>query len=278
MRYAAISLLFITLAWGQAEQAPPNPETAPSTQTPQGIPVDQQNTRKAKAVLDQMIQALGGQGYLDIHDISQDGRTYSFYHGRPNSVGTLFWRFYRYPDQERIEVTKQRDVAYVFNGDKAYEITYKGTAEQDRLATAEYLRRRAHSLDWTIRKWLTEPGIALFYEGSAIAGEKPAEQVSILNASNDSVTLYIDVNTHLPIKKTYSWRDPTDKLRTTEEEVYDSYRPVQGIMTPFTVTRFLNGDMSSQRFLHSVTYNSGLSDSLFQASATYDPNKTPPRH
>jgi len=48
-------------------------------------------------------------------------------------------------------------------------------------------------------------------------------------------------------------------------------------MTPFSVTRFYNGDMSNQRFLHSVTYNKGLSDSLFEANITYDPNKQPPK-
>jgi hypothetical protein len=276
MKYLIAPLLLLTFT--QAQDVPPAP--APSTttsQTSQGIPVAQENVRKAKALLDEMIQALGGQAYLNIQDVSWEGRTYSFFHGRPNSVGTLFWRFYRYPDQERFEFTKQRDVAFVYVGDKGYEITYKGTAYIDQPTVTEYIRRRAHSLDWTIRKWLNEPGIALFYEGQTVAGEKPAEQVSILNAQNDSVTLAIDASSHLPIKKTYSWRDPKDKLRNTEDEIYDSYRPVQGIMTPYTITRYLNGEMSNQRFLHSVTYNSGLKDSLFSAAATYDPKKSPKR-
>jgi hypothetical protein len=59
--------------------------------------------------------------------------------------------------------------------------------------------------------------------------------------------------------------------------VYDNYRPVQGIMTPFSVTRFYNGEMSNQRFLHEVTYNKGLSDSLFEASVTQDANPPAPR-
>jgi hypothetical protein len=46
-------------------------------------------------------------------------------------------------------------------------------------------------------------------------------------------------------------------------------------MTPFSITRFYNGDMSNQRFLNSVSYNQGLKDSLFEAQVTYDPNKGP---
>ncbi|HXY02445.1 MAG TPA: hypothetical protein VEI49_02655, partial [Terriglobales bacterium] len=72
-------------------------------------------------------------------------------------------------------------------------------------------------------------------------------------------------------------RDPTDKERNIEDEIYDNYRDVDGIMTPYSVTRLYNGEMSNQRFLHSVSYNKGLSDSLFQGSATYDADKPAPK-
>jgi hypothetical protein len=270
MRRLLIVLIFSVVALGQAT-AP----TAAGKPSPQGSPVAQENSGKAKALLDQAIQALGGQAYLEIQDVSQQGRTYSFHHGETTSTGVLFWRFVKFPDKERIEVTKQRDVAYVYNGDQAYEVTYKGTAEQDPKVVADYLRRRDHSLEWVLRRWLKEPGVALFYDGAAVAADKPADQVSIMNTRNDSVTLYLDSTTHLPIKKTFTWRDPTDNLRNTEEEAYDAYRTTQGIMTPYSVTRYYNGDMSNQRFLNTTTYNNGLSDSMFEAKATYDPSTLP---
>jgi outer membrane lipoprotein-sorting protein len=246
-------LVLATLAIGQSEMAPPS----------QSIPVDQENVQKAKAVLDQTIQALGGQAYLNIQDISQEGRTYSFYHGRPNSVGVVFWRFYRFPDKDRIELTKQRDVVYVYNGDKGYEVTYKGSRPQDPKDLTDYLRRRHYSLDWVLRKWLNEPGVALFYEGQTVTEGKTVEQVTVMNAHNEGVTLYLDTSDHLPVKKTFSWRDPADQQRNVEEEVFDNYRVIQGIPTPYTVTRTFNGDMSNQRFTTSVTYNQGISDSQF---------------
>jgi len=249
-------------------------QTAPSSSTP-SIPVDQENANKARALLDQAIEALGGQAYLNIQDISQEGRTYAFHAGRPEGAGILFWRFYKYPDKDRVELTKQRDVVYIYRGDEAFEITYKGTRADDPKSVSDYIRRRQYSLDWVLRKWLNEPGIALFYEGATVAAQKDTQQVTIMNSRDQAVTLNIDSNTHLPVKKSFSWRDPTDKQRNIEEEVFDNYRLVQGIMTPFSVTRFYNGDMSNQRFLHSVTYNKGLSDSLFEANITYDSNKQP---
>jgi hypothetical protein len=271
MRTVLAILLFAATVLGQSTAAPQAGQ--PPSTTAQGIPIDQENAKKAKALLDQMVQALGGQAYLNIQDISQQGRSYSFYHGQANSVGTLFWRFYHYPDKERVEFTKQRDVAYVYNGNKGYEITYKGTAEQEPKTVADYVRRRDHALDWVIRKWLVEPGVALFYEGATVAAERPAEQVTIVNSKNDSVTISMDATTHLPLKKSFSWRDPTDRLRNTEDEIYDGYREVEGVKTPFSITRFFNNEMSNQRFLNSVSYNKGLSDSMFEASINYDPNK-----
>ena len=265
-------LILSCLAFGQS-----SPQTSESpAQAAPPIPIAQENSAKAKALLDQAIQALGGDAYLRIQDMTQQGRTYSFHRGEATSTGVLFWRFVRFPDKERIELTKQRDVADVFNGVRGYEITYKGTTQLDAKILADYLRRRDHSLDLVLRKWINEPGVALFYEGPAVAADKPAEQVSIMNTKNDSVTLYIDSTTHLPLKKSFTWRDPTDNLPNKEEEIYDAYRPTQGIMTAYSLTRFYNGEMSNQRFLNTVTYNNSLNDAMFDAKTTYDPSTLPP--
>jgi hypothetical protein len=250
---------------------------AQSKPTAPAIPVDQQNVAKARAIIDQAIEALGGNAYLNIEDMTQQGRSYSFHHGDPTGAGALFWRFYRFPDKERVELTKKRDVAYVYRGDEGFEITYKGVRADDPKAVTDFIRRRKYSLEWVLRKWLNEPGIALFYEGATVAAQKDAQRVSLVNVHDESVTLYFDSATHLPVKKSFSWRDPTDKERNIEEDIYDNYRPVEGVMTPFSVTHFYNGDMASQRFLNSIQYNTGLNDSLFNVSVTYDPNKPAPR-
>ncbi len=269
MRYAFIlSLLSASLLTNPslAQDSPPAPSPAPAAQ--QAIPVDQANAQKAKALLNQAIQALGGQAYLTWTDQEAEGRAYSFHHGQPNSVGTLFWRFRKFPDKERVELTKKRDVIEIYNGDKGYEITYKGVRDLEHKDQLDpYLRRRHHSLDMVLRQWLNQPGVALFYEGQTIAAQKETDQVTVMNSKNEGVTLFLDINSHLPVKKSFSWRDPEDKERNTEEEIFDNYRQVQGIMTPFDVTRSFNGDMAAQSFLTDVKYNQNLSDSLFDPQA-----------
>jgi len=49
--------------------------------------------KKARQLIDQMIQVLGGQAFLNVQDMEQHGRAYGFYHGNPSGQGSVFWRF-----------------------------------------------------------------------------------------------------------------------------------------------------------------------------------------
>ena len=266
--FPLILVLSATLAFGQAE--PP----APSTAKPAGPVVpENDNSRKARALLQQMIQALGGEAYLNIQSIEQEGRGYSYHNNQPNSGGIPFWRFYKLPDKDRFELTKQRDIIYINVGDKGYEKTYKGVAAMDPEQVRDYNRRHEHSLEIVLRKWLPDPTVALFYDGPAVAEQKPCDTVTLMNAKNDSVTIFIDTNHHLPVKKTFQWRDPSDNLKNTEGEVFDNWRLEDGIPTPHTILRSHNGDTTNMRFITVVRYNTNMPDTMFDANVSYDPYK-----
>jgi hypothetical protein len=253
----------------------PTAQVSTSAATP-AVALDkeaQENSNKAKVLLKQAIEALGGETYLTISDREQQGRGYGFHGGRPTGSGGLFWSFSEFPDKERVELTKERDIAELYVGNKGYEITYKGPHPIEKKDLDEYLRRRRFSLDTILRTWINDPGVVLLFEGNAIAAQHPAFQVTLINGQNESVTLYLDTETHLPVKKSFEWRDPVDRQKNLEEEVYENYRSVSGIMAPFNVTRYFNGDMASQRFLNSVTINQGLDEKMFDPNSGYDPNK-----
>lgn len=265
-----------SLAWGQPQSgtAPAPPHASPeAAKSAPAVSPAQQNARQAKAVIDQAIQALGGQTYLTIRDREQQGRGYGFHHGQPTGGGGVFWSFTEFPDKERIELTKERDVAELYVGNKGYEITYKGPHPIEQKDLDDYLRRRRFSLDTVLRTWVNDPGVVLLYEGPAVAAQHPATKVTLINAQNESVTLYFGTDTHLPVKKSFSWRDPVDRQKNIEEEVYDNYRQISGVMAPYNITRYFNGDMASQRFLNSVTINQGLDEAMFDPKSGYNPNK-----
>jgi len=285
-----ILAILLLCAMGAAQNTP---TPAPSAHPAPGVNLnDSENARKARAVLDQTIQTMGGQAYLTYENRSEAGRYYPLYHGRTNSTGIPYTYYVQYPDKDRFEVlrlkdihvipgqidvggvkSKKADLVLIHNGDKGYEMTYKGTAAQDKLDLENYLRRRRHSLEWVFRKWIRDPNVALFYEGQSVVDGKECEGVTMLNSQDDSVSVYLDQNTHYPVKISYSWRDPKDKQKNVEDEVYDNYKLVQGIWTPHSITRYFNGETSQQRFINTASYNLKLADSMFEAEVTYDPER-----
>ncbi len=265
----AVKVLLILSFWALvvpgAVAGSPAAAGAPVAATPD------EGTPKARALLDKMIAALGGDRFLNYTTRSEQGRTYSFFHGLPNGAGTAFWYFWQAPDRDRMELGKKRDVARVHNGDKGFEITYKGTALLGNNEMRDYLRTRNHSLNTVLRQWLKAPGTVLLYAGTGIADNRMTEQVTVLNAKDESVTIAVDPTTYLPIRTSFTYRDPVDKLKSEETETYGNYRLEQGMMTAHTIVRAKNGEMAAERFLTRVEYNPQLSASLFDASATYKP-------
>src|SRR5580765_7110363 len=162
----------------------------------------QSNQQKARTIIDDMIQALGGQAYLTVQDYYAEGRSGSFHN--ESLVGSgLYFRYWKWPDKDRIELTKERDVVQLIVGDSAYELTYRGihpiVLEKDDKMRLAMVRRR-YSLENVLRTWLKEPGILLLDEGPGLSEGHMAEKITIINSKNESVTIYVDPATHLPLE------------------------------------------------------------------------------
>jgi hypothetical protein len=218
---------------------------------------------QAAAVLERMVRSLGGERYMEIKDIEQEGRTAGFYHGNPSGSYTEFWSFHQFPDKDRVELTKKRNVVEIVSAEDAWEITFQGKHRLDKDVALDFMRRRAHSLETVLRTWLQQPNVALFYGGQVMVERHLADEVTVMTADNDSVTIRVDIDTHLPRSRTFYWRDPLYKDKNEDGETYDDWHYTDGFPTSFLITRYKNGDMTRQTFLKSVTYNQGLDPELF---------------
>jgi hypothetical protein len=99
-------------SWQGSAQAGQSSAAASQGAPAQAAPQDE-NAQKAKGLLNQMIQALGGQAWLNMQDMREQGRTWSIYHDQPTGTAQ-FWLFWKYPDKERIELTKKRDWIIIY--------------------------------------------------------------------------------------------------------------------------------------------------------------------
>jgi hypothetical protein len=225
------------------------------------------NAKQARAVLDAMVKAMGGQAWLTMRNQLREGHVAAFYHGKPSGGTTKYWEFHEWPDHDRIEYTTHRDVLQFFIGREGWEVTFKGKKALPQDIVDDWLRRRDHSIETVIKSWLNDPRTILIYEGQRLAERHLADQVTLISAQNEAVTIQMDTQTHLPLRRTFEWRDPVYKDKNLDAEEYDDYHVVDGIPTPFTITRFKNEDQISQRFLDKAVYNQELAADFWNVDA-----------
>lgn len=245
----------------------PSPDAPPtsSVTAPAGSAPDQ-SAAKARAVLDAMVQALGGERWLNYQNSYSEGRIAAFYQGKPTGGTIDYWSWHT-PEADRVDFSeKSHDThnwSQLFVGKNCWEYTFRGRNPIPKDQCAEAVRRHDHSIDVAIHVWLKDPNTILMYEGQSLAERHLAQQVTLLNAENDSITIQIDAQSHLPLRRTYEWRDPIYKDKNEEVEEYDDYHNIEGIQTPFTVTRLHNGDMTQQRFVFKAAYDISIAPTAF---------------
>jgi hypothetical protein len=235
-----------------------------SAQTPQS---PNANSQKARTELQAMVAALGGQRWLSLKNIYTEGRVSGFYHGKPTGAIQNFYEWRTPSGQERVEFTKKHDDIEIFTGDYCWEATYRGKRALPKDICEDFQRRRDHSIDTAVRVWMNDPKTMLIDDGQSLSERHLTDQVTLINADNDSITIQMDAETHLPRSRSFQYRDPEFHDRDTDREEYDNYHAVDGFPTPYSVTRFKNGDIVSQRYLYRAAYNVELSPDMFDIDA-----------
>jgi hypothetical protein len=67
-------------------------------------------------------------------------------------------------------------------------------------------------------------------------------------------------------------RDPQG-YRDEIAEIYDNWKLIQGINTPYNVLVTRNGELQRQYFLNTISYNVPMQASLFQPGSTFNVQK-----
>ena len=260
MKFAPFAVILLAAA----AILPPRPAAA---QAPSPDNAAQKNSQQARAALNAMVAALGGQLWLDMKNMMRQGQVAAFFQGNPDPGTEKTFEFHQWPDHDRIEVTKHRDVLEFFIGRQGWEVTYRGKKPPDKDIVDDYMRRRDHSIEVAVKLWMNEPNTILLYEGQHMAERHLAEQVTLISPQNDAITILIDAQTHLPLQRIFQWRDPTYHDKNTDTEEYDDYHIVDGIPTPFTITHLKNGDTVRQYYVTRAAYNQNLPDNFWDPDA-----------
>jgi hypothetical protein len=214
-----------------------------------------------------MVKALGGSAWLNMQNQEREGHIAAFFQGNPDPGTTDYYEYHQWPDHDRIEFTKHRDVLQFFIARQGYEVTYRGKHALDKDIVDDYMRRRDHSIETAVKVWMKDPNTILVYEGQRLAERHLAEQVTLISAQNESITILIDAQTHLPLRRVFQWRDPLYHDKNSDAEEYDDYHDVDGLPTPFTISHYKNDEQVRQYYVTKVSYNQSLPEGFWDPDA-----------
>lgn len=223
----------------------------------------EQSAAKAKQILQQAIDALGGTPYLSLRDATCTGEIGSFDH---SGDLTGFGKFIDYsvpPFKDRQENLPKRNIISVFNSDKGWELDRGGVSDAPQADLADFKDNVQKDIDYILRHRIHEPEMVLRYGGPDIVELRQVDWVELDDPENRTIRIAFSQATHLPIQKRVESRDPATRMKFNEVEYFSNYHPIGGIQTAFQITREKNGMKVFQAFIEKCEYNTGLSDSLF---------------
>ncbi len=275
MKRLILTAALLAPAWGLPWAAQAQTANEMKTAAPEQRDGESQE-QHGKRLLDEMLKALGGDAWLNKKNEYIEGQTAPFFQGQPSGGVARYVEWKKFsptqPELVRVEFITYRgiiepgtvrQVAHLWTLDNGYEWTFKGRTALPEKQVTDYLRRRAHSLEEMMRVWVKQPGVLIIFEGIGTRDRRPIDRISILAANNDTVTLELEQDTHLPLQRGFEWRNNEFKDHDLDEEVYGDWKVFDGIATPMNITRYRNGDIVDQTFYKKVRFNQPTDDSLF---------------
>jgi hypothetical protein len=225
---------------------------------------------KGKQVIDQAVAALGGERFLHMHSRVASGRIYAFFHDELSGLSLAKIYVEYLPDassglavRERELLGKKQDYSYLFLTDQAWDVTFRGARPVPDEDWQRYARTTQNDILYLLRFRLNEPGIQYEYAGSDVYLSRHVEIVDIIDAKDQTIRVFFDHNTMLPVHQSYSWLDPATRVRNDEVTEYDKYRDAGGIKWPFSIERARNGYKVYQMFADQVQVDQPLPPAIF---------------
>jgi hypothetical protein len=254
----AAALLFCVCGALASRAGAQNPDTM----------MPEQSAAKAREILAQLIDALGGLSYTEVRERECDGRRANFGHGGELDGYIEFKDYWRYPDKHRIDYSKKGNIIDLYNGDEGWTLDRTGVSEEPAPSVADFQEAVKHNVDNVLRLHLNDKDLNLSYGGMDLVDNKQVDWVEIRDPDAERTQrLAVERTSHLLSRSTITSVDPTFNQHTTETTIYTNYQRLGGVMTPLQISRERDGRRFYQAFFATCQYNSGLPTDLFTKAA-----------
>ena len=254
---AFLGVFLALAAFGALRTPAQNPDTL----------LPEESAAKGKQILDQLISALGGPGYLSIHDSDCEGRLARFGHSGELTGYTNFKVYWRYPDKNRTDFTKKGVIINLYNGDKGWTLDRGGVTELPSSSVADFQEQAKRDINNLLRVRLKEPGMTIRYAGSDIVDLKTIDWVELIDSEQRDFRLAVDRTTHFLVRSVVTVEDQETHEHRSETYIYTNYQLIDGAWTPLQITLDRDGRRISQVFFQSCKYNPPFPQDFFTRAA-----------
>jgi hypothetical protein len=227
----------------------------------------EQSTAKAKQILQQLIDALGGARYLNVRESACEGRLARFGHSGELTGYTPFKSYWQFPDKNRTDYSKKGVIINLYNDDHGWTLDRGGVSELPASSVTDFQEVVKKDLNNLLRFRIKEPGMIFRYGGQDIVDLKTVDWVEITDAEQRTFRVAVDRSSHFFIRTMIITEDQTTRDRSTETSIYSNFQPIEGVQTPLQITGDRDGRRISQIFFTSCKYNPGLGGEFFTKAA-----------
>jgi len=238
-----------------------------NAQNPDTIPAEESAAR-TKTILQQIIGALGGAAYLNMHDSECTGRIAQFGQYTAELSGDAPIHEIRMPpDKLRREVGKKLNIIDVYNGNQGWSLDKGGVEDGNGVAIANFQAGLKMSFDVLIRSRLAEPGMYFHYGGEDVVDLRQVDWIQLEDTDGHMYKIAVEKSTHLPVRFVIVTRNPRTNENVEDVTRYSNWHLVDGVGTAFQVSREHDGKRVSQIFYDSCKYNAGITADFFTREA-----------
>ncbi len=227
-----------------------------------------QDEEKIQKLFQDAIQAMGGDAYANVKDMTSEGNFFFFNREGDSSGLVKFTDYTRLPDKSRFELgnkKKARDIrVFDLEKDQGWVLEYpKDVRPATPQEIKEFRTDVKHNIDNILHFRWKDPANKLFYLGPGEGSDVTLEMVKILDPENDEVTVYFDRVSKLPARVEYRSVNSKTGVRERIVQEFSQWVAMDGVNTPLRVDTLINGRKAYQSSTIKISYNTNIPDALF---------------
>ncbi|MFI5097036.1 MAG: hypothetical protein ACHQT6_03590 [Candidatus Acidiferrales bacterium] len=242
----------------------------------------EKSTAKAKQLVQQAIEAMGGAAFRDYGELECEGRLAEFDHNGDRAGDAYYHNYWRFPDKNRTEYVvkstkggllgvfvgvlpiKGGVFIQVFSGNEGWTMDKSGVNEAPAGTVSDFQAAAKRQLRNVMLLKVKEQDVFLRYTGTTTADLRQVDWVEITDRGEEgSIRLALDHATHLPSRIVVTSKDADTGQMDEDVTIFTNYHPNDGVQMPMQVTRLHNDRRTHQLFYDSCKANPSLPADFF---------------